>query len=336
MEDIDELLKAHPNYRLLGKVKFVARLAEHNIPRADARKYFDGLEIGQLYAPKKRKGRLVITAPPYSYQIDVIEMPRFKASNNGIVKFFLAVDILSRKAFAYPLKSGRMKDVLDAYEKLIIDSDEPINSVAGDAFFDNESFKAFNEEMITEVYTDVAKDDHMFHQGDKLGIVDRLTRTLKKLISKFMQQHNSTRWSKFLPEILELYNNDVHSSLKGHSPNEVFDDFDYMISLYHAQHKRNADVTSDIKPGDTVRLMVGKDTFGKEGQTYSRELYRVLAQVGYRYVIEGKRRKYRASELMEVKPVTHKMKEGPSEKVKVEGKAKVARNVDREMRRLAL
>ena len=57
-------------------------------------------------------------------------------------------------------------------------------------FFNNEEFLEFNKEMYIEVYTDVAKEDHIVKgKGDKLGIVDRCIRTIKKYIQKYMLLH---------------------------------------------------------------------------------------------------------------------------------------------------
>ena len=72
-----------------------------------------------------------------------------------------------------------MKTVLDAYEKFVNERWCEVNSVAGDNFFNNEEFLEFNKEMYIEVYTDVAKEDHIVKgKGDKLGIVDTCIRTI--------------------------------------------------------------------------------------------------------------------------------------------------------------
>ncbi|KXZ46502.1 hypothetical protein GPECTOR_43g939 [Gonium pectorale] len=230
---MEAVLREHPEFKLLGKTKFVQTLSQHGVPRDEARRYHEARELGQMYAPKKRKGELQITAPPFSFQIDVFELTRYKKSNAGVYRCFLAVDILSRKAFAYPLKDGRMSTVLGVYEQFMIDVGEPVNSVAGDAFFDNKAFRTFNETLMVAVYTDVAKDDHITAQGNKLGIVDRATRTLKRYIEKWMLEHDTTKWTSFLPKVLDLYNGTPHSTHPGDtSPDEVFADIDYMRALY--------------------------------------------------------------------------------------------------------
>ena len=94
-----------------------------------------------------------------------------------------------------------MEDVLDVYEQFIKDVGEPVKSVAGDDFFNNKVVQTFNDELDIQVVTGVAKDDHLTPQGNKLGIIDRLTRTLKNYINKYMLENGTTKWTKFLPKI---------------------------------------------------------------------------------------------------------------------------------------
>ncbi len=55
-----------------------------------------------------------------------------------------------------------------------------VKTIEGDGEFDNTSSKNLNEEKGIKVYTSVVKDNH-FTVGNKLDIIDRLTRTLKEI-----------------------------------------------------------------------------------------------------------------------------------------------------------
>jgi hypothetical protein len=104
-------IKEHPEYLLLGKAKFLKLACEEGIHKSVATIYFENRALNQIYSKKKAKDKLVITAPPYSFQIDIFELTKFKTTNNGIYRCPLCVDIISRRAFAYPLKSGKMTEV---------------------------------------------------------------------------------------------------------------------------------------------------------------------------------------------------------------------------------
>lgn len=319
---MEEIIKEHPSYKILSKAKLIKKIRDNydDISVKEIEKWYDSRELSQIYkkpAPQNKDSKLVITAPPRSFQIDIAILSNYKQYNGNVDRFLLLVDILSKKAFAYPLKSNEMEDVLDKYEQFMIDVDEPVHSVAGDDFFNNDEFQVFNDEIFVNVYTDVAKDDHITRQANKLGIVDRAVRTIKQMIQKYMLENKTLKWTKFLPEIIEAYNDTPHLSLKGNTPNEVFDDEDYLVTLHEVQKKRNKEVFNKIKfnIGDTVRIMLGKLTFEKEKQKYSSELYTVIRQEGYRFVLKdenGKqvKRRYRPVELQLVKgSVTGRIKD---------------------------
>ena len=323
-------MEEHPEYKLLSKGKLFKKLEIEGISKKEINEYFNPKELHQIYSKPKSYKSLKITAPPYSFQIDVALLPTYAKQNKGIDKFLLCIDILSRKAFAYPLKSGKMSDVIVAYEKFLGDVGEQLNSVAGDDFFNNKAFKDLNDDMLINVYTDVAKDDHIIPgKGDKLGIADRCIRTIKMYIQKYMLAHKDLKWTKYLGKIIDLYNDTSNSGIKDSTPNEVFDDHDYMIGLYKGQKKHNEKVNEsyDLEPGDRVRAMVGKGIFEKEKAKFSTTIYTISEQVGYRFVLvdeDGKtvKRKYRAGELLKVKGnVEDRIKENVVEKAKAKHKS---------------
>jgi hypothetical protein len=65
-----------------------------------------------------------------------------------------------------------MQDIIDIYEEFLIEVEEQVNSIAGDAFFNNTDFLEYNKEVGIEVLYDIAKDDHITKMGDKLATVD--------------------------------------------------------------------------------------------------------------------------------------------------------------------
>ena len=311
---MQKLLKENPKLSLLSKTKLYSIAREHDITKKEVDAYFESKEIYQIYKPRTKKTKLVITAPPYSFQIDIIILPKYKHSNNGVTRFLLLVDILSRKAYAYILKTGKMDEVIDKYLDFIKNVEEPLNSIAGDDFFNNKKFIEVNKELMINLYTDVSKDDHLVRGSDKLGILDRCVRTLKKLIEKYMLTNKTTRWTSFLDKIIDLYNDTPNNGIKNKTPNEVFDDHDYMMGLYENQSKKNRKTFKkvDINVGDTVRIARGKTKFDKETYTFSTELYKVKMIDGYRFVLVDEngdevKRKYKADELLKVIKTTERV-----------------------------
>ena len=312
---LEEAIKQNPSLKLLGKSKLKQKLDGLGISNKEIDEYFSPKEINQLYAQPKKYKPLKITAPPFSFQMDVALLPAYKKQNKGKDQFLILVDILSRKAFAYVLKSGKMKHVLAVYEEFIKETGCEVNSVAGDNFFNNAEFLLLNKELYIDVYTDVAKEDHIVKgKGDKLGIVDRCIRTIKKYIQKYMLIHDDFKWTRYLDKIIELYNDTPNQGIDNNTPHEVFDDYPYMIGLYKGQKKYNQEVNNSfgLEPGDRVRAVVGKGTFEKEKARFSQDIYTIKEQVGYKFVLIDEtggtvKRKYRANELLKIGEVTDRL-----------------------------
>jgi hypothetical protein len=316
VELLQKILKERPELKLLGKKKLKQELKSEGIKGKVIDDYYDKLEINQIFS-KARPNKnisLKINAPPNCFQVDIVLLSKYKASNKGIDKFLLLVDILSRKAFAYVLKSGKADDVLDAYKKFVEDLGEnKLNSVSGDEFFGNAKFLKYNEEIGVNVYHDIAKNDHITKQGNKLGIIDRLVLTLKRFINKYMILHDTTKWTKFLKDIIDLYNNTYHSSIK-RKPNNAYNDTKFLNKLYKKQKDENEAIKNkiDLEVGNIVRAVKAKDTFDKEGARFSKKLYVISEINGNRYILMDEdgnisKRRYKPSELLRVHDVEERL-----------------------------
>lgn len=291
---LDDVLSQNPNLRLLSKQKLIQYLKAKGVKVAidEINQHFKADELQQIHGVKKRKKdrlRIEIAAMPYSFQIDVIHMPKYVRENKGINKFLLLVEIQSRRAFAYPLKSGYMKDVMDVYGRFVCSLDVNIRSVSGDAFFSVKRFVSENAKEGIRVYTDVAKNDHINKLGDKLGIIDRLTRTLKLLISKKVLETGNKRWTTYLNEIIDLYNNTPHASLNNKTPRQMFDEYDVMVQNYRnviVSNRTTFERHVKLKVGDRVRKMEGKGLCEKEKPLFSQDIYTITARIGYRFELQ--------------------------------------------------
>jgi hypothetical protein len=297
-------------YSLLGIDKVIAKLTSAGVEfnEKELRHAYKQLEVNQrTQRQKKPDKRLKITGPPGAYQIDLIFLPKYRSSNRGITIFLLLVEIISRKAFAYPIKSKKPSDILDAYEQFFKDHDGNLIDVYGDNEFNSEWFRAFNDVLNVNVHTGVAKDDHISKHSNRLGIIDRLVRTVRKLMNKYMLLQNDTHWSKWLPKIISVYNETPHASLNNRTPDEVYADNDEKEKRFRQDKKHNLGEDAKETPisvGDTVRILEKKEVFAKEGPTFSKELYVVVKKDGFKWRVHPKtggpleRRKFADNDLL--------------------------------------
>ncbi len=298
METVATAIAEKPTLRLLSQDKLFRTLRKDNpdLKLKDVQAYFAANrdEVLERFAKPGRYKQAKITAPPYSFQIDVIHLPAYKATNGNKDRFFLAIDILSRKAFAYVLKSGKVPDVLKAYKQLLKDAKPNLPKwtptyVEGDDFFEAKAFYDYSISKSIPVHTGVAKDDHIA-SGDRLGIVDRCTRTLKVLISKRMAADDDTKWTKWLQEIVELYNQTPNAGAGNQAPLDAYADFHGMYRKWRGQMKGNMAVADKVAQkfsvGQFVRIKVLKGAFDKEGASMSKAVYEITGVTGTKLMLK--------------------------------------------------
>ena len=95
---------------------------------------------------------------------------------------------MSRKAWAYVLtKSKKEKRAAVSVKTLQEFKDEVglITGLEGDNEFSSAAVKKFCDDNDIRLDTSVAKEEHISN-GNKLGIIDRLVRTIRELIENIM------------------------------------------------------------------------------------------------------------------------------------------------------
>jgi hypothetical protein len=160
-----------------------------------------------------------ITSKPRTFQIDIM----FYKIGQSLKPFLLLVDIMSRKSFCYSIPGEKnMTKIIAAYNKFLQDVDY-VKGVEGDGEFDNTSFKKLNEEKGIQVNTSVAEDNH-FTVGNKLDIIDRLTRTMKENIRKYRASAGTLgNLQNIIDTVVKLYNDSPHRGIGGKTPNQMWD-----------------------------------------------------------------------------------------------------------------
>ena len=81
--------------------------------------------------------------------------------------------------------------------------------------------------------TSVAKEEHISN-GNKLGIIDRLVRTLRELIERYFDitGHRTDNIKDVMKSIIETYNSSSHRTLNKKISNQVFEDNDDQMTRH--------------------------------------------------------------------------------------------------------
>jgi hypothetical protein len=218
---------------------------------------------------------------------------------------------MSRKAFCYPISGYKnMTKIITAYKKFLSQVDR-VEAIEGDSEFASKEFITLNKEKGIRVDTSVAADNH-FTTGNKLGIIDRFTRTLKENIKKYRESIGKIgNLPNIIQSIINMYNDSPHRGIKGKTPNQVWND----TNEQNIQNMKDT-ISNDrlfnkltLGIGDTVRVLENKNKFDKGSAQFSKELYEVHDRIGYSFKVKDsdgnvKRRRYKPHELLQVVNMT--------------------------------
>ena len=137
---------------------------------------------------------------------DLVDMTQYSKINEGYKYIFTNIDVFSKIAYAYPIKSKKIQDIKPCFEK-IFKNNKPkyIWSDKEPAFLSKEMQQFFNDNNVEIYHTN-------FHL--KAVVIERFNRSLRELMMKKFVKNNNSIWYIILPELIEIYNNRYHSTIK--------------------------------------------------------------------------------------------------------------------------
>ena len=202
----------------------------------------------------------------------------------------IVIDVFSRKLYARPIKTKGARNVDTALNDIIQEA-RGLRGGPG-ARQSHPNIKTIQSdngvEFLNKDVQDLLQSFGIDHQTSELedhsvlGIVDRVSRTIREMLQKHFEVQKTSNWVDNLPVLIAAYNNRTHSTL-GKAPAQVTDN-DVEILIQNIDKASNIK-QPNIKPGDKVRKLMSRNAFTKgTKQRFSREVYTVesVAQVNAR------------------------------------------------------
>ena len=118
------------------------------------------------------------------------------------------IDIFSKFAWVVPLKDKKGVSIVDAFQKILNDSNRKPNKIWVDKLskFYKNSLKKWLKANDTEMYS--------IHNEGKSVVAERFIRTLKTKICKYMTWVSKNVYIDKLDDIMGEYNNTYHRTIK--------------------------------------------------------------------------------------------------------------------------
>jgi hypothetical protein len=280
------------DYKSYGypSVKKLYRILEGKYKTDEIKKVIEKEPVYQLYYNKKKEiGHIMASHVGEEWFADLCFMDKFGGVNKGYHYILLVVDAYSRYCFAEPLKTKNISEVVIAFKKILDKGKKPalLCSDNGSEFVGRAFKDLLDEEGIISQFVDVG--DH-----HALGIIDRLTRTLKNIMYKNFIYNNNNVWIDKLEEIVEKYNNTPNEGILGFKPVDVYEEKEgvqVLLNTYNFE-RGSGKKENKFKEGDEVLVRLPDDKF-KRGfhPKWSSDLEKVDKVNGRKVYINGKKYK---------------------------------------------
>ena len=181
--------------------------------------------------------------------VDLADMQSLSRKNKGIKYLLCAIDLYSKHAFAIPLKDKKGISIVNAFNKIIKQSERKPNKIwvdQGGEFYNNVFKKWLSDNDIIMYST--------YNKG-KSVVAERFIRTLKNKLYKHMTATGENVYYDVLDDVVNKYNNTKHSTIKMKSI-----DVKNNKRVYIHEHNEK---DNRFKVGDRVRISKFKNIFAK-------------------------------------------------------------------------
>jgi len=226
----------HKKFPYKSEAKFVPIAIRHGFTKSEAIDFLrSSVQHDKKYSEQRHLMRPIYSEHPGAYQFDT-----FVNSKSDPPYYLILINVNTRKAYAYPMKTKSSASVLGSLKQF--HSDVSIISAMTsdqDAAYLSEPILSFMKSNSIDYRT---TEDH---DHNRLSIINRFIRTLRDLNSK---PHFSEEKMKTL---ISSYNDTTHSSTN-HTPNEWTPELEKEYIEKKRAQTDSIRFSERIEPGTTV------------------------------------------------------------------------------------
>ena len=225
-------------------------------------------ELNKPTINKFERKKIIVNHINEIHSTDLVDMSQYSKMNKGYKYIFTNIDVFSKIAYAFPLKSKKIQDVKPCFEK-IFEKNKPkyIWSDKEPAFFSKETQLFFKNNNVKIYHTNC----HL-----KAVVIERFNRSLRELMMKEFVKNNNTVWYNILPKLIKTYNNRYHSTIKM-KPIQVNKSNEKYIKENIYSYNKTSKIPK-FKINDLVRISLKRrDLFDKPSGNikWSEELFKI-------------------------------------------------------------
>ena len=225
-------------------------------------------ELNKPTINKFERQKIIVNYIDEIHSTDLVDMTQYSKINRGYKCIFTNIDVFSKIAYAFPLKSKKIQNIKSCFEK-IFENNKPkyIWSDKESSFLSKQMQQFFKDNNVKIYHTN----SHL-----KAVVIERFNRSLRELMMKEFVKNNNTVWYNILPKLIKIYNNRYHSTIKM-KPNQVNKSNEkYIKKNIYTYNKISKNPR--FKVNDLVRISLKRrDLFDKPSSNikWSEELFKI-------------------------------------------------------------
>ena len=163
-------------------------------------------ELNKPTIQKFERQKVIVNHTNEIHSTDLVDMSQYSKINKGYKYIFSNIDVFSKIAYAYSIKSKKIQDIKPGFQKIFMkNKPKYIWSDKEPAFLSKEMQQFFKDNNVKIYHTNT----HL-----KAVIIERFNRSLRELMMKEFVKNNKTVWYNILPKLIKIYNNRFHSTIE--------------------------------------------------------------------------------------------------------------------------
>jgi hypothetical protein len=252
-----------------------AKEKNQKITRSQVKQWLRSQRTYTLHKPARKRfprNRVIVGSIDQLWQVDLVDVQSIKKYNSGYNYILTVIDVLSKFAWAIPLKKKDGPSLVTEFKHILKSGRKPLKVQADKGTeFMNRLFQSLLKERNIEFF-------NTFNAETKASIVERLNKTLKSKLWTYFTWKNTLRYVDILPELINSYNNTYHRSIKT-KPSLVnkSNEKEIWYTLYGKEPTRKG---YKFRIGDQVRISKSKRLFDKGYlQSWNEEIFTIAKRI---------------------------------------------------------
>ena len=283
----------NPETGYVGARKLHRRLKKQGVTLREIQSFLKNQEVVQVNRKQTDTGSFVPMWHLQQIQIDLIYIKN-QGLNNASYGM-TAIDVFTKRAAVELMKKRDAPSSLAALKVVLERLGTP------DEIMTDEGSE-FNNKLVRAHLKDIGVE--LILTLNHAPFVERFNRTLKEMLSKYLQATKTKTITNALPKVVANYNSSYHRAI-GMAPDEVTEETQREAWTRMDDRARKRHRVA-VRVGDRVRVLQKKKAFNK-GYTpqWTKTIHTVEKRVGRYYMVDGLDRKYLRAALQRVGEDVH-------------------------------